>query len=136
MINKTCEMNNLFRKSLETIPEDKKLLVTKLFDITDQILDILERRNIGLKEFASMLGNSEDEIYEWMKGTYNFTEETIAKIELVLGEPVTLTINQANERYRKLLKRIDEKERQLHNLEEFLKQKGIEPSEYSYAMAV
>lgn len=128
-------MKNLFRKSLENIPQDTRYWVSKSFDITDQIVDILERRGISQKDFASMLGKNESEISKWMKGTHNFTEETIAKIELALSEPVTMTVKQAEEKYGGLQKQIDLKDRQLHNLEEFLKQKGIEPGEYSYAMS-
>jgi len=128
-------MSNLFRKSLEKIPEEKKLLVEKLFDITDQILDILERKNMTQKELAARLQKSEGEISKWMKGTHNFTEETIAKIELALGEPITITMKQAEEKYNGLMKKMEEKDRQFHNLEKFLKQKGIEPGEYSYAMS-
>ena len=128
-------MENLFRKSLENVPQETRTWVSKSFDITDQILDILERKGMSQKEFAGLLGKSESEISKWMKGTHNFTEETIAKIELALGEAVTLTVKQAEEKYKGLLKEINEKNRQLHNLQEFLKQKGIEPGEYNYAMA-
>ena len=128
-------MSSLFRKSLENIPEEKKLLVEKLFDITDQILDILERKNMTQKELAQRLQKSESEISKWMKGTHNFTEETIAKIELALGEPITITMKQAEEKYNGLMRKMEEKDRQFHNLEKFLRQKGIEPGEYSYAMS-
>ena len=128
-------MGNLFRKTLADVPQDTRAWVSKSFDITDQILDILERRGISQKEFALLLDKNESEISKWMKGTHNFTEETIAKIELALNEPVTLTVKQAEEKYNGLLTEIAKKNRQLHNLEEFLKQKGIETGEYSYAMA-
>ncbi len=127
-------MPNLFRKSLESVPPEIKASVSKSFDITDQILDILERKGISQKDFAAMLGKNESEVSKWMKGTHNFTEETIAKIEIALGESVTLTVKQAEEKYGNLLKEIAVKDRQLRNLIAFLNEKGIEPGEYSYAM--
>ncbi|MES2702092.1 MAG: helix-turn-helix transcriptional regulator [Bacteroidota bacterium] len=82
-------LNNLYRTSLENVPQKTRAWVSKSFDITDQILDILERKELSQKAFAELLGKSESEISKWMKGTHNFTEETIAKIELALGELVT-----------------------------------------------
>lgn len=128
-------MENLFRKSLEQAPEETRTWVSKSFDITDQILDILERKGLSQKELAELLGKNESEISKWMKGTHNFTEETIAKIELALGEPVTITIKQAEEKYGGLRKKMEEQEKKLHHLEAILKQKGIEPGEFGYALA-
>lgn len=128
-------MSKLFRESFENIPQEIKAAVSKSFDITDQILDILERKNMSQKELASLLGKSDSEISKWMKGTHNFTEETIAKIELALGEPITLTVKQAEERYNELLENYKTKDKQLHNLLMFLKEKGIDAGEYSWAMA-
>ena len=110
-------MGNLFRKSLEQAPEETRTWVSKSFDITDQILDILERKGLSQKELAELLGKNESEISKWMKGTHNFTEETIAKIELALGEPVTITIKQAEEKYGGLRKKMEEQEKKLHHLE-------------------
>ncbi len=35
-----------------------------------------------------MLGKKESEISKWMRGTHNFTIETISSIENVLGYPI------------------------------------------------
>ena len=35
-----------------------------------------------------MLGKKESEISKWMRGTHNFTIETLAAIEDSLGEPI------------------------------------------------
>ena len=128
-------MENLFRRTLVNVPNEIRTWVAKSYAISNQILDILKRKKMTLKEFADGLGESEEEVNDWIMGTYNFTEEIIAKIELALGEPVTITINQAEEKYGGLLKKIAEKDNQIHRLEEILKQKGIEPGEYSYAMS-
>ncbi len=35
-----------------------------------------------------MLDKNESEISKWMRGTHNFTIDTIAQIEKALGEPI------------------------------------------------
>ncbi|WP_275441315.1 helix-turn-helix domain-containing protein [Lepagella muris] len=44
------------------------------------------------KDLASMLDKKESEISKWMRGTHNFTIETISQIEKVLGEPILQVI--------------------------------------------
>lgn len=58
------------------------------FLIVDRIHSILEQRGLLQKDLASMLGKKESEISKWMRGTHNFTIETISQIEKVLGEPI------------------------------------------------
>ena len=36
----------------------------------------------------SRLGKNESEISKWMRGTHNFTIDTLVSIENVLGEPI------------------------------------------------
>ncbi|MDE5882598.1 MAG: helix-turn-helix domain-containing protein [Muribaculaceae bacterium] len=59
--------------------------VTLSFLIVDRIHAILEERGLKQKDLANMLGKKESEISKWMKGTHNFTIETISSIENVLG---------------------------------------------------
>ena len=51
-----------------------------------------QRLNKGLtqKEFARLLGKRESEISKWMTGRHNFTTQTIARIESVLGNKVLM----------------------------------------------
>ena len=51
----------------------------------DRIHTILEERGLRQKDLASMLDKNESEISKWMRGTHNFTIETISQIENVLG---------------------------------------------------
>ena len=59
--------------------------VTLSFLIVDRIHAILEERGPKQKDLANMLGKKESEISKWMRGTHNFTIETISSIENVLG---------------------------------------------------
>ncbi len=58
------------------------------FLIVDRIHSILNERGLKQKDLASMLGKKESEISKWMRGTHNFTIDTISSIEKVLGEPI------------------------------------------------
>lgn len=58
------------------------------FLIVDRIHDILVRHGLRQKDLASMLDKRESEISKWMRGSHNFTIETIAQIERALGEPI------------------------------------------------
>ena len=58
------------------------------FLIVDRIHCILEATGLKQKDLANMLGKNESEISKWMRGTHNFTIETITSIENVLGVPI------------------------------------------------
>ena len=62
--------------------------VTLSFLIVDRIHAILEERGLKQKDLADMLGKKESEISKWMRGTHNFTIDTISSIENVLGHPI------------------------------------------------
>jgi len=81
-------MSTKFDKILNEIPPETSLMVSKSFDISERILNILDERGMTQKDFAQLLGKRDSEICKWMKGTHNFTLETIAKIEVVLGETI------------------------------------------------
>ncbi len=62
--------------------------VDLLFLIVDRIQSILQERGLKQKDLAEMLGKKESEISKWMRGTHNFTIDTISSIENVLGQPI------------------------------------------------
>jgi len=77
----------------ERVPAHTKLMVSKSFDISERILDILEEKGWTQKDLAEKLSKKESEISKWMKGTHNFTLETISKIEIALGQTILDTSN-------------------------------------------
>ena len=83
-IQSTMKKINLLESRLQKIPKDIEEFVSLSFDISDRIHDILEKENITQKTLAQRLGKRESEISKWLKGTHNFTLETIAKISSVL----------------------------------------------------
>ena len=62
--------------------------VSLSFQIVDRIHEILVERNMRQKDLALMLGKSEAEISKWMRGTHNFTIDTVVAIEEALQAPV------------------------------------------------
>lgn len=54
-------------------------------EVAFSILEQLDQRNITQKAFAEKLNISPQLVSKWLKGNENFTLETIAKIETVLG---------------------------------------------------
>lgn len=65
------------------------------FMIVDRIHAILEERGLKQKDLAAMLGKKESEISKWMRGTHNFTIDTVSSIENALGQPI-LQVVKAN----------------------------------------
>ena len=55
------------------------------FEIVDRIHAILTQRGLKQKDLAMMLNKKESEISKWMRGTHNFTLDTISSIESALG---------------------------------------------------
>ena len=68
-------------------PEVRKR-VSLSFQIVDRIHEILVERNLRQKDLALMLGKSEAEISKWMRGTHNFTIDTVVAIEEALQATV------------------------------------------------
>ena len=60
------------------------------FRIVDRIHTILEEKGMKQKDLALRLGKSEAEISKWMRGTHNFTIDTLASIEAALDAPILL----------------------------------------------
>ena len=64
------------------------------FQIVDRIHEILESKGLKQKDLAMMLGKKEAEISKWMRGTHNFTIETLVSIENALGAPILQVVHQ------------------------------------------
>ena len=56
--------------------------------IVDRIHEILKEKGLTQQELALRLGKKESEISRWMRGTHNFTIETLTAIEDALGERI------------------------------------------------
>lgn len=74
----------------KNMPLEVKILMDKTFAIVEQLDIVLKSQNKTQKDLADLLSKRESEISKWMRGTHNFTQKTIAKIEAVLGETITM----------------------------------------------
>ena len=57
------------------------------FQIVDRIHEILVEKGLKQKDLALLLGKKEAEISKWMRGTHNFTIDTLVTIERALQAP-------------------------------------------------
>ena len=80
--------NKRLEERRKKIPKDVDISVQQSFDIVDRIHEILVKQGKEQKDLARLLSKSESEISKWMTGTHNFTINTLAKIQAVLGESV------------------------------------------------
>lgn len=64
------------------------------FQIVDRIHEILVAKGLKQKDLASLLGKKETEISKWMRGSHNFTIDTIVSIEQALGAPILQVVHQ------------------------------------------
>lgn len=80
--------NKRLEERRKKISNDVDIFVKQSFDIVDRIHEILVKQGKERKDLARLLGKSESEISKWMTGTHNFTINTLAKIQDVLGESI------------------------------------------------
>ncbi len=91
-------MNAMKRSSIiearrQRVSSEIRKRVGLSFMIVDRIHAILEERGLRQKDLAEMLGKKESEISKWMRGTHNFTIDTVSSIEEVLGAPILQVVN-------------------------------------------
>ena len=77
--------SEIIERRRASVPHEARHRVRLSFMIVDRITEILEQRGLRQKDLAGMLGKKESEISKWMRGTHNFTIETISSIEDALG---------------------------------------------------
>ena len=64
------------------------------FQIVNRIHEILVEKGLKQKDLALLLGKKEAEISKWMRGTHNFTIDTLVTIERALQAPILQVIHQ------------------------------------------
>lgn len=80
--------NSILEERRKSVNPETREKVSLSFQIVDRIHEILVQRNLRQKDLAEMLGKSEAEISKWMRGTHNFTIDTVVSIEEALQAPV------------------------------------------------
>ena len=77
--------NSIIETRRAKVLQEVRQRVDLSFRIVDRIHNILEEQGLKQKDLATMLNKKESEISKWMRGTHNFTIETISLIEKTLG---------------------------------------------------
>ena len=80
--------SSIISERRQSVNPDVRRRVALSFQIVDRIHEILISKGLKQKDLAERLGKSESEISKWMRGTHNFTIDTLVSIEDALGEPV------------------------------------------------
>lgn len=85
--------NSIIEARRAKVSPEARRRVDLSFLIVDRIHSILKEKGLKQKDLANMLGKKESEISKWMRGTHNFTLETISSIENVLGIPILQVVD-------------------------------------------
>lgn len=91
--------NPLFEQCVANVAPEVKEEVNLNIDIANRIYDLLKAKNMTQREFASRMGKRESEISRWLTGSHGFTTTTLAKISVVLGEPIVEVKRKAETKY-------------------------------------
>ena len=78
--------NELFRQCLSAIPTEQKAEFDLSFGIAERLDALLKKKGITQHELADRLGKRDSEVSKWLTGRHNFTTNTIARIELAIGD--------------------------------------------------
>ena len=79
-------MDNIRRST----PPEVNLQVDMAVRIANRVYDILDERKMTQRDFAKLMGKTENEVSRWLCGTHNLTLATIAKMSVALGEDLLL----------------------------------------------
>ena len=80
--------NKHFNKALDLVQPETRAYVNLSMEIAARIDDLLQQKGWTGADLARAFDKSPSEISRWLSGIHNFTLETIARLESVLGEPV------------------------------------------------
>lgn len=80
--------NKLFKKALDQIQPETRVYVSLSMEIAARIDDLLHQKGWTGADLARAFDKSPSEISRWLSGTHNFTLETLARLEAILGAPI------------------------------------------------
>jgi transcriptional regulator with XRE-family HTH domain len=89
--------SKFFHEALAKGKPENKQFVNKNLDIVEQIVAILNERNMSQRDLAQRLGKSEAEVSRMLSGLHNLTLKTLTRLEVALGEDIFTTPQKARE---------------------------------------
>jgi len=99
------ELNNrsaVLQRIRERVKPENQVFIDKNFQISKQVVALLEKKGWTQKDFARQMGKQESEISKWMSGLHNLTLQSLAKMEATLGEEIIITPLEACRKYSKI----------------------------------
>lgn len=87
----------IFDEILAETSQESKLFVQRSLAIANQVVQILDEKNMKQKDLADLMGKKEAEVSRWLSGFHNFTIKSLTKIEAVLGEQIISTPSEAKQ---------------------------------------
>lgn len=85
--------NKILEERRKHVSSEARRSVDLSFQIVDRIHEILVAQGLRQKDLAIRLGKSEAEISQWMRGTHNFTIDTLLNIENALDAPIVKVVH-------------------------------------------
>lgn len=82
-------------ESYERFIKYQIIFVSRSLAIANQIISILDEKNLKQRDLASMLGQKEAEISKWLTSFHHFTVKSIAKTESALGEQMIYSLQES-----------------------------------------
>ena len=86
--------NSILEERRSKVNPEIRQTVSLSFRIVDRIHEVLQAKGMKQKDLAQKLGKSEAEISKWMRGTHNFTIDTLTSIEIALDAPIIEVYHQ------------------------------------------
>lgn len=86
--------NKILEERRKHVNPEVRKSVDLSFQIVDRIHDILQEKGMKQKDLAVLLGKPEAEISKWMRGTHNFTIDTLVMIEDALQAPILSVVHR------------------------------------------
>ena len=80
--------SKIAQKILNRTPKDVKVFVRMYGDIVVRIHTLIKQKGLTQKELAKKMGKKPSEINKWLNNEHNLTLKTLAKLEVVLEEPI------------------------------------------------
>lgn len=90
--------NTIFQKILDQTPPEVTRQLEKSVDILDRIRDLMDERGWNQRQLAEAMNKRESEISRYLTPGHNFTQKTLAKLEIALGATITATPDRLYER--------------------------------------
>lgn len=75
----------LLAESIASIPKDLERKLEISYSISDKLYDEMQKQGITQRELAKRMNKRPSEISKWLRGTHNFTINTLVDISYAIG---------------------------------------------------